>query len=70
MARAILRLADIRRLVRGVNEGAPGSTITIDIDQKRVHIDLAANRQIQQSRENGNELDWLLNGDDKETGAA
>lgn len=66
---ALIREADLRRLVKVIMQEAPGARMTIDLDQNRLHFVLS-NKQADTPDESvANPLDWLLNDNDPQTGA-
>jgi hypothetical protein len=67
--RAMIREADLRRLVKVVLQEAPGARMTVDLDQNRLHFVLSDKPIDAPNEDQSNPLDWLLNGNNPQAGA-
>jgi hypothetical protein len=67
--RSLIREADLRRLVKVVRQEAPGARMTVDLVQNRLHFVLSDTPADPQEEGSPNPLDWLLNGNDTQSGA-
>lgn len=66
--KALIREADLRRLVKVVVQEAPGTRMTFDLLQNRLHFDLSDTPTNASEERIANPLDWLLNGNETHTG--
>lgn len=67
--KALIREADLRRLVKVVVQEAPGTRMTFDLLQNRLHFDLSDMPANTPEGGFANPLDWLLNGNETQTRA-
>lgn len=67
--RALIREADLRRLVKVVVQEAPGTRMTFDLLRNHLHFDLSDTPANTSEDNSANPLDWLLNGNEIQTGA-
>jgi hypothetical protein len=66
--RALIREADLRRLVKVVKQEAPGALMTFDLVQNRLHFVLSDTPPDAPDDGSPNPLDWLLDGNDPKAG--